>query len=324
MYFKYVVNLLSVISLLSVASALRVTQYNVEWLFLDQYKDCPGSGCTWKNQSEAHIHMNTIANTVNILKPDILNLCEVEGLTELNTLRNLTSDEYGVYFIQGTDSALGQNVGLLSKVKPNENVQRSNEKYAYPIKGSNCGCASIGSSGVSKNQYTTYTIGDMNILFVGAHLLAYPTDTNRCCSREAQMQVLQNLIYDHVKNNFEVILMGDFNDFDNKILDLNSNIPISMVLDIAKGNLGEKGGLYELRSAEELVSKDDRYSDWWDKNDNCVSTSNEFSVLDYILVTNKIYSLITNAFYYHGYTEKCGKYDSDHYPLVIDIDLPLK
>jgi hypothetical protein len=34
---------------------LRIMQYNVEWLFLDYYKaaDCPGDGCTWKNESHA-------------------------------------------------------------------------------------------------------------------------------------------------------------------------------------------------------------------------------------------------------------------------------
>ena len=41
---------------------LRLVQYNVEWLFIDYYSssNCPGSGCTWKNQSAANTHMNYI------------------------------------------------------------------------------------------------------------------------------------------------------------------------------------------------------------------------------------------------------------------------
>ena len=36
--------------------ALRLMQYNVEWLFIDYYKsaDCPGNGCTWHNESVAY------------------------------------------------------------------------------------------------------------------------------------------------------------------------------------------------------------------------------------------------------------------------------
>ena len=38
---------------------LRIVQYNVEWLFIDYYSEmnCPGDGCTWKNQTAAQTHM---------------------------------------------------------------------------------------------------------------------------------------------------------------------------------------------------------------------------------------------------------------------------
>ena len=54
---------------------LRLVQYNVEWLFIDYYSpmNCPGSGCTWVNQTEANTHMVYVANTVKELNPDIIN-----------------------------------------------------------------------------------------------------------------------------------------------------------------------------------------------------------------------------------------------------------
>jgi hypothetical protein len=63
-------------------------QYNVEWLFVDYYApmDCPGAHCTWANQSEAITHMKYVADVLETLQPDILNLCEVEGCDELNML----------------------------------------------------------------------------------------------------------------------------------------------------------------------------------------------------------------------------------------------
>jgi hypothetical protein len=60
------------------------------------------------------------------------------------------------------------------------------------------------------------------------------------------------------------------NDYDAEIQDLNNDKPISMVLNVLKGLSGTYAGQYELKSVAELVSKDQRYTDWWDKNNDCV------------------------------------------------------
>jgi exonuclease III len=43
------------------------------------------------------------------------------------------------------------------------------------------------------------------------------------------------------------------------------------------------------------------------------------SMIDHVLVTSKIDKQIMNVYIYHGYKEYCGKWDSDHYPVVIDF-----
>jgi hypothetical protein len=118
----------------------------------------------------------------------------------------------------------------------------------------------------------------------------------------------------------EVIVLGDFNDFDGRVLDSNRNVPTSRVLDILKGLDGTYVGKYELRSAAEKIPEVERFSDWWDKNVDCVSTADEFSMIDYVLVSPFLFDKIKSAFVYHGYDEFCGKYDSDHYPLVVDFE----
>ena len=47
-------------------SSLRIMQYNTEWLFIDYYasSDCPGNGCTWKNNSQATTHFSYVANVI--------------------------------------------------------------------------------------------------------------------------------------------------------------------------------------------------------------------------------------------------------------------
>lgn len=312
-------------------SKLRIMQYNVEWLFLKTYNGCPGSGCTWPTLAAATTHMQYVADAIRTYNPDILNLCEVEGCYELGQLNGLLGNAYTPYLLFGTDTSTGQNVGVLTKYSPSESLQRSSSTHKYPVGGSHCNYTGTGSSGVSKHYYTTYKFNDMTLHFVGAHLLAIPTEPSRCASREAQASVLQELIVGllggidpktgQVVMNDKVglILAGDMNDFDAEIMDSNNNEPTSIVLDILKGLAGDYAFAYELTSAAEFVSQANRYTDWWDPNGDCKSTPNEMSMIDHVLMTPNLKGKVTNVMMPHTYTEACGTYNSDHYPIVVDL-----
>jgi exonuclease III len=305
-------------------SSLRLVQYNVEWLFVDYYSnfDCPGS-CTWKNETEALKHLDNVAQVINKLNPDIINLCEVEGCDELNMVIDKLDDKknYKPYLKKGTDTSTGQNVGMITKIDPNVNLYRFEDKYKYPIDGSKCGYTGSGTSGVSKHYITEYKINNMNIAIIGGHLLANPTDPLRCAEREAQAQVLQNIIYIYTEYDYEIILIGDLNDFDDEILDINNNKPTSQVLNILKGNYGVHKDSYKLYSVGNNIDKNERYTDWYDANMNCIGDINDYSIIDHILLSKGLIDKVSNVFIYHGYEEYCGKYDSDHYPIVVDFIL---
>ena len=306
-------------------SKLRLVQYNVEWLFIDYYSpmNCPGTGCTWVNQSEANTHMDYVANVVKKLNPDVINFCEVEGCDELNILKDKLDGSYVPYLKKGTDTSTGQNVGMLTRVDPNVNLYRTEIKYNYPLPNSNCGyTGATSSTGVSKHYITEFRFNNYNIALISAHLIAIPTDSSRCAQREGQASILQSVIYDYINDGYEVIMMGDFNDYDAEILDINNNKPTSNVLDILKGYKGDAAGRYQLYSVAEEIVQNQRYSDWWDSDNNCNTLSQkDFSMIDHILVTDAIRKNIANVFIYHGYDEYCGKYNSDHYPVVIDFIL---
>jgi exonuclease III len=305
-------------------NSLRLVQYNVEWLFIDYYSamDCPGNGCTWHSVSDAQTHMSYVANTIKTLQPDIINFCEVEGCDELNMLKDQLDSSYNPYLKKGTDTGTGQNVGMLTRMDPLVSLYRSEEKIAYPISGTKCGSTTAsGTSGVSKHYITEFKIGTMNVAMIGAHLLAIPTDPARCVQREAQAQVLQNIVSSYIQKGYEVILIGDMNDYDAEVLDLNSDKPTSRVLDIMKGLDGQKKGTYTLTNIATKIAQSERYSDWWDSDNNCnTSSQKDLSMIDHVLVTSNINKKITNAYIYHGYKEYCGKWDSDHWPVVIDIN----
>jgi exonuclease III len=303
-------------------NSLRLVQYNVEWLFIDHYSnfDCPGSQCTWKNQSEAEIHMDYVSKVVKDLSPDIINFCEVEGCDELNILKNKLDGSYASYLKKGTDTGTGQNVGLLTRIDPLISLYRTENKYSYPIEGSKCGYTGSGSTGVSKHYITQFKLNGLDVVFISAHLIAIPNDIARCAQREAQASILQEVIYNFINNNNEIIMIGDFNDYDAEVLDVNNNIPNSKVLDILKGLFGKYQNKYVLHSVAETINKSERFSDWWDSDNNCSTSSiKDYSIIDHILVTDNIKKYIKNTFIYHGYKEYCGKYNSDHFPLVVDF-----
>jgi exonuclease III len=283
--------------------------------------NCPGDGCTWKNQSEALKHLDYVSKRIITLDPDIINFCEVEGCDELNMLKDKLDGSYTPYLKKGTDSATGQNVGMLTRVDPLKTLYRTELKYNYPIPGSNCGYTGQASStGVSKHYITEFVFNGINVAFVSAHLLAIPTDSNRCAQREGQASVLQTVIYDYISRDYELIMIGDFNDYDAEILDMNSNKPISQVLDILKGLKGDYSGKYQLTNIAETINQTKRYSDWWDSDNNCNTASKyDYSMIDHILVTDSIKDYVFNTFIFQEYDEYCGKYDSDHYPVVIDL-----
>lgn len=302
---------------------LRLVQYNVEWLFIDycSTSNCPGNGCTWKTIDDAKIHSSYVSDVIKKLNPDIINFCEVEGCDELDYIINELGDKsYKYYLKKGTDTSTGQNVGFLTRIDPLVNLYRSEIKVNYPIPDSKCGYTGTGSSGVSKHYITEFSFGEMKVAFIAAHLIAIPTDIARCAQREAQAQVLQYIVSDYINKSYEVILLGDMNDYDAEIKDMNSNNPNSHVLDILKGLSGEKKGYYSLENVAYRVSQNERYSDWYDSDNNCNTNSEkDYSMIDHILVTSNIDKKIVDVFMYHGYNEYCGKWDSDHFPVVVDF-----
>ena len=301
---------------------LRVAQYNVEWLFIDycSSSDCPGSGCTWKNDSEAQTHLSTISNNIKSINPDIMNFAEIEGCDEINLLRDNLDDSFEGYLIQGTDTSTGQNVGMISRIDPLIPLYRTENRKTYPIEGSTCGyTGEPKTTGVSKHYITEFLVNDIAFVMLGIHLLAQPTEPTRCAKREAQALVIQEMIAYYLSMNYEVIVVGDFNDYDGMVLDKNNNNPTSKVLEILKGDFGTYKDKYQLYSVAENLEQSERYSDWYDKNSDCQSTDNEFSQIDHILVSEYFFKSIQNVSMFHSYKEYCNTYNSDHYPLIVDF-----
>eukprot|EP01038_Epipyxis_sp_PR26KG_P015822 gene15822-21431_t len=302
-------------------NSFRLVQYNAEWLFVDGADSCPGTTCPWKDDSQAQTHLSKIAQVIADLNPDLINLCEVESCDELTLLTqssSLSSLGYKPYMIQGKDSSTGEDVGMLTKVDPLQDLYRTENRVSYPVPSTTCKSSYTGTYGVSKHYITTLTVNNMNIALIAMHLLAFPDDVNRCVEREAQASVIQSLVQPFIKDGYEVILMGDINDWDRDYPDLNNNAPISQVSNILKG----VGTSWNLTNVASLIPQSDRYTEWYDENNDCVYSSKEVSSIDHIFVSSGLLSKVSNVFIAHNeYAQSCTDfYYSDHWPVVVDFE----
>jgi len=296
---------------------LTVASFNAEWLFLQSEgkKDCPGSGCPWSNETIAIQHLNRIADVISDIDADIVNIVEVQNCNVLKKLNErLVGQKYLPYLVQGTDSATGQNVGILTRIDPVVDLQRTANRVEYPIPNTKCTSKITGDTGVSKHFYTTFHVEGMTkpLSLIGLHFLAFPDDLARCVQREAQATVIQQLSKQFSSNH--LIILGDMNDFDPSVEDASDSITITGVLDILK-----ESRMINVASEVEQISS--RYSCWYDKNNNCKVDKHELTILDHLLLSKDLSDSIEDAYYYHGYSAYCGTLNSDHWPVVVTLDL---
>jgi len=303
---------------------LSIVSWNVDWLFTNVSHDmgqitCPGK-CDWKNVTIALEHLKTVAGDIDGFNADIIALFETEDCDVLKQIiLNIPSGEdFLPYNHLGEDSYTGQNPGLITKLDPIADIGFSTAKVNYPVEGSTCGSSSSGNHGCSKHFTASFKpCGDdgLTLTLIGVHLLAQPESVSRCLEREAQATVVADLVKDARQIGNEVIVLGDFNDYDGDIPDCNSDKPISSVLKIIKdaGNL---------QNVAIKVEPSNRYTDWYDRNGDCIDEGgDEHSMIDHILVSARVWDALSKVNITHFFKQKgCNSLHSDHWPVQIEVN----
>jgi len=222
---------------------------------------------------------------------------------------------YVPYLVQGTDTATGQNVGILTRIDPATNLNRTAQRYNYPISSSKCGyTGSPGDYGVSKHFFATFKVAGLNapLLLIGGHLLAFPDRVDRCAQREAQASVLGDLVMRGLEDGYHVIATGDFNDYDPAVPDSSNNVAISQVLPILRNAFSEGS---ELTNSASFLQRSNRYSAWYSQT-ACIPL---YSMIDHLLIDSVLASRVTFVEISHTYPAVCNDYNSDHWPVVVTI-----
>lgn len=302
-------------------NTLKIVDWNVDWLFTNVSHDmgqivCPGS-CDWKNQSIALEHLKTVAENLESIGADMIFLEETEDCDTLSSLIdgiNGGNKFYKPYNHLSQDTYTGQNPGCITKIDPIEDLSFSNEEIEYPVNGSTCPKDYSGTHGNSKHFKARFNLHKFNLTVFVTHLLAIPDSDQRCPEREAQATVLAHLIEKSIADGDEVMVTGDFNDYDDSVADVNGNKPESSALKIIR----DSGKLTNLASRFDIS---ERYTDWYDRNRNCVDDGgDEHSMIDHILLTPTLFNHVKDAGVLHNFENHCDCLYSDHWPVWVEFD----
>ena len=266
----------------------------------------------WKgDETKAREHMKKVAEIIRKENPDIVNLVEVENINALNTFNNTFLKDLGYYpyLVNGRDTYTGQDVALLTKIIPEGGKIYRDDRE---------GISADTEKSVSKNYYAYFNINDMRFVLIGIHFLAEPLNTARINERQAQADAIRSLAIEFWNKGYQVVIAGDFNDFDDdaKSLDHIGSTPITNVL--ANMRAMDSGILADdLTNIASFIPKPERYTAFYDKNSNGkIDAPKELTSIDHILLSSGLASRVTSAEIAHTYDPKDV---SDHFPVVAQL-----
>eukprot|EP01138_Halocafeteria_seosinensis_P015171 gb/GECG01015484.1/.p1 GENE.gb/GECG01015484.1/~~gb/GECG01015484.1/.p1 ORF type:complete len:236 (+),score=22.94 gb/GECG01015484.1/:1-708(+) len=169
--------------------SFSIAVWNVNWLFSSDHSSVVAPDIT---AEEAEAKIFGVADVMNQEDVDMWVLAEVEDCNVLNrTLfangSSLYSKGYRRYLIPGGDTFTRQQVGFISRIAPQTELKRTEERFAYPDKRSECGYnvdRGLKTTTVTKNFYTIVNIPPFGeVLIVGLHFRAFPSTWLGCVTR---------------------------------------------------------------------------------------------------------------------------------------------
>ncbi len=286
---------------------VRIASFNGEFLF-DGEGDEGQADFPWKGDPEkSRAHRDAVGRVVRMLDADVVIMPETENIhaLELMNAESLAGMGYTPYLIDGQDAFTGQDVGLLSRV-PVDTLGRTNERVAVGITDAQYG--------VSKNLFARMTLAGMPVTVIGIHFLAQPDNPERAPKREAQAEVVRRLTAREVALGRQVIVMGDYNDVDDTILDRRGSEAITNVLATIK-RAGD-GPEDDLMSVMSDVPQAERYTSLYDRNSDGVIGPDDLSAIDHILLSPALYARVRDVRYVHAHDPRTV---TDHFPVVVTL-----
>ncbi|MCO6047605.1 hypothetical protein NG895_27180 [Aeoliella sp. ICT_H6.2] len=312
---------------------LRIVTFNAEILM------APGSRAgqlqKYRFDFARRQHHERVADVIEVLRPDILNLAEttskesVDLLIEILHEKGLT--DYKGYHVDSNDSFTGMDVALITRLEPDVVDGEAIRTYfsggddptwrqSFSFTGYS-GSRQTSTASISRNSVYFFTVAGRKLGFIGLHLKSNPEDEYSNARRTAEAEVARRIIRGEiVERGYMPIVLGDLNDYDPDVEDRDdTRSTVTDVIANLKDYDAQKPGPELVNVAERITRVADRYTSHWDWNENGARDPQDvYTMIDHILLPSELMPYVEQAF-----IARCVSLDtSDHYPVVVDLKLP--
>ncbi|MCG8584686.1 MAG: hypothetical protein MI757_08250 [Pirellulales bacterium] len=315
------------------ATPLRIVTFNAEILAAPYTRASRLSRYRFTTGRRAHFER--VANIVETLNPDILNLLEVTSVEAVDLLVKILHEkghtDYRGYHIESRDTFAGLDVALIARIKPDEidgksirSVWSSSGDATWRAKGDyvdDQGMKRTRETSIKRNALYNFTIGKHRLGFLGLHFKSNPEDAYSNAIRTAEATVAQRVIRKEiVDRGYVPIVLGDLNDYDPDVPDYDdSRSTVTQVIRNLKDYDPESDGDELVNAASLIQRKVDRATSHWDRNENGAADSDDvYTMLDHILLPREMMPWVKRAFI----SKASDQTTSDHWPVVVDLMLP--
>lgn len=178
---------------------------------------CSSCGKMWDHLNKLSDELASMPET-----PDVVVLPEVDGCTAVGHLQKQLKDQdldYEPYLLYGSNDRTNSQTGLISRIPLRAPLWMNTSTEQTPAT-ENIHCqGAMGAHGSDKHFVAELDMGEgLEIFVIGVHLKSMRQDNEgeACSVREAEALVLDNTLNNIYEKhpNAEVIIAGDFNDFD--------------------------------------------------------------------------------------------------------------
>ena len=312
---------------------LRIVTFNAEILA------APGTRASrlsrYRFDTARQAHLSRVADLIETLNPDILNLLEVtsveavEGLIEILHAKGMK--DYQGFHVESKDGFTGLDVSVITRHAP-DLTEDAPIRLIYSLSGDatwRSRYTFVDDEGATREQETSLmrnglyfiTVGKHKLGFLGLHLKSNPDDAYSNGRRTGEATIAQRVIKEEIiARGYLPIVWGDLNDYDPDVPDADeSRDSKTKVLRMLKDFDADQLGPELVNAAERITRQADRYTSLWDRNENGVEDPGDVKTsLDHILLDKKLMPFVKRVHISHVN----GLETSDHYPVVVDLVLP--
>ncbi len=312
---------------------LRIVTFNAE--LLNAPGVTPGNLQKYRFDYGRRGHIERVANLIETLNPDVLNLLEVTSKQAVDQIvavlheKGLT--DYRGYHVDSNDTFTGLDVAVITKIPLDEvdgnpirtffsGGQDPTYRRAIHFRGRN-GQTINSTTSLSRNSMYFLTVGGHKLGFLGLHLKAVPDDDYSNAKRTGEAEIARALVRSEiVLRGYLPIVLGDLNDYDPDVPDRDeSRNPATTVLKDLKDFDPDRPGPELVNVASKIVRQADRYTNHWDWNENGADDPQDvYTMIDHILLAKELMPYVARAFICHSVSADV----SDHFAVVVDLQLP--